>query len=260
LFAKISLCSSSIDTFNIITEIIIITSGARYVAAIIPFCMFALYFVQAFYLRTSRQLRHLDLEAKSPLYTHFTETLSGLVTIRAMGWKQGFIEENNQRLNKSQVPFHLVFRVQVWLNIVLDFFVCFIATVLVAVAVLTRDSTSKAAIGLALLNIISFNNTLGFLINSWTSLETSLGAVARLRDFLLKIPEEALEIERQEPPLEWPTRGDIEFDNVTSSYGYTFPLSFSLRRANMAIQPWHLSCNQKSVSTYQGWAEGRHMW
>ncbi|KAH6647202.1 P-loop containing nucleoside triphosphate hydrolase protein [Truncatella angustata] len=207
------------DTFNIITEIIIITSGARYVAAIIPFCTVALYFVQSLYLRTSRQIRRLDLEAKSPLYTHFSETLTGLVTIRAMGWKQDFIEENSNRLNKSQRPFYLVYSVQVWLNIVLDFVVCGIATALVAVAVLTRDSTSKAAIGLALLNIISFNNTLSFLINSWTNLETSLGAVARLRTFLLQIPEEGFIAERQDPPADWPTMGDIRFNNVTSSYG-----------------------------------------
>jgi ABC-type multidrug transport system fused ATPase/permease subunit len=188
--------------------------------------MVALYFVQTFYLRTSRQIRHLDLEAKSPLYTHFSETLSGLVTVRAMGWKLDFIEENNERLNKSQTPFYLVYCVQRWLNIVLDFFVCYIATIFVAVAVLTRDSTSKAAIGLAMLNIISFNNTLSFLINSWTNLETSLGAVARLRTFLLQTPKEALEVERQDPPPEWPTRGDIEFTNVTSSYGYSLPYSF----------------------------------
>lgn len=187
--------------------------------------MVALYYVQSFYLRTSRQIRHLDLEAKSPLYTHFSETISGLITVRAMGWKQEFVEENNERLNKSQTPFYLVYCIQRWLNIVLDFFVCFIATILVAVSVLTRDSTSKAAIGLAMLNVISFTNTLSFLINSWTNLETSLGAVARLRDFLHQIPREALEVERQDPPPEWPTRGDIEFTNVTSCYGYNLPYS-----------------------------------
>lgn len=190
--------------------------------------MVALYFLQAFYLRTSRQIRHLDLEAKSPLYVHFSETLSGLATIRAMGWKRDFMEENSERLNKSQTPFYLLYYVQRWLNVVLDFFVCFIATILVAFAVLMRHSTSEAAIGLAMVNIISFNNTLSFLINSWTNLETSLGAVARLRSFLIQTPKEALEAERHDPPHGWPTKGDIEFINVTSSYRYGL-LIFLLR-------------------------------
>ncbi|KAK4063525.1 uncharacterized protein Triagg1_9402 [Trichoderma aggressivum f. europaeum] len=211
---------SGVDTFNIVAEIAIIASGARYVVAIIPFCMVALYFLQAFYLRTSRQIRHLDLEAKSPLYVHFSETLSGLVTIRAMGWKREFMEKNSERLNKSQTPFYLLYSVQRWLNVVLDFFVCFIATILVAFAVLMRHSTSEAAIGLAMVNVISFNNTLAFLINSWTNLESCLGAVARLRSFLKETPKEALEAERHDPPRGWPTRGDIEFINVTSSYSH----------------------------------------
>jgi len=35
-------------------------------------------------------MRLLDLEAKSPLYSHFIESLSGLVTIRAFGWGETF--------------------------------------------------------------------------------------------------------------------------------------------------------------------------
>ncbi len=46
--------------------------------------------LQKYYLRTSRQMRLLDLEAKSPLYSHFIESLSGLVTIRAFGWGDYF--------------------------------------------------------------------------------------------------------------------------------------------------------------------------
>lgn len=35
-------------------------------------------------------MRLLDLEAKSPLYSHFIESLSGLVTIRAFDWGAHF--------------------------------------------------------------------------------------------------------------------------------------------------------------------------
>jgi len=47
----------------------LISTGASYIATTIPFCLFALYFTQKFYLKTSCQLRFLGLEAKSPLYT-----------------------------------------------------------------------------------------------------------------------------------------------------------------------------------------------
>ena len=70
-----------------IAEAALISSGAGLVAVTIPPTVVILYVLQKFYLRTSRQLRFLDLEAKAPLYTQFTETLDGLHTIRAFGWE-----------------------------------------------------------------------------------------------------------------------------------------------------------------------------
>ncbi|UNI13846.1 hypothetical protein JDV02_000545 [Purpureocillium takamizusanense] len=51
--------------------------------------------VQKYYLWTSRQMRFLDLEMKTLLYTHFTETLAGLGTIRAFGWSEAFLRDNH---------------------------------------------------------------------------------------------------------------------------------------------------------------------
>jgi ATP-binding cassette subfamily C (CFTR/MRP) protein 1 len=61
------------DVLNSVAETALIASGAQYVAAIIPLGMIVVCLLQNFYLRTSRQLRFLDLETKSPLYTHFRD-------------------------------------------------------------------------------------------------------------------------------------------------------------------------------------------
>lgn len=76
-------------------------------------------------------MRHLDLEAKSPLYRHFTETLNGVVTIQAFGWRPSFLKENHRLLDDSQKPYYLLFCIQRWLAVVMDLFVAGIATVLV---------------------------------------------------------------------------------------------------------------------------------
>jgi len=49
-------------------------------------------------------MRLLDLEAKSPLYSHFIESLAGLVTIRAFGWGNHFRVFN---LNPLSIDFLL---------------------------------------------------------------------------------------------------------------------------------------------------------
>lgn len=71
--------------------------------------MMAIHLIQKFYLRTSRQMRHLDLEAKSPLYRLFTETADGAVTIRAFGWQQALTTENLQQLDFSQKPYYMMY-------------------------------------------------------------------------------------------------------------------------------------------------------
>lgn len=196
----------------------LIASGATYVSAVIPLCFIALYFVQKYYLRTSRQIRFLDLEMKSPLYAQFTETLAGLSTIRAFGWAPDFMRENHVRLDTSQKPFYMMFCIQRWLQVVLDLFVAGIALVLVVFALKVSSGVSKGAIGLAMVNLIGFNQTLTTVIDLWTRLETSLGAIARLRSFIDNTPNENQEQEKEAPPADWPSRGSIELDNVTASY------------------------------------------
>ncbi|ETS85549.1 hypothetical protein PFICI_03574 [Pestalotiopsis fici W106-1] len=210
--------TTALDSLTLIASAGIIASGAQYVAAMIPLCIAPMYFLQKFYLRTSRQLRHLDLESKSPLYTHFTETLNGVATIRAFGWQQGFQEENLRYLNQSQKPYYLLFCIQRWLNVVMDLFVTGIAIVLVSFAVEFTTTTSSGAIGLAMVTLIGFNTSLSRVISSWTSMETSLGAIARLRDFIRDTPQEGSATESLEPPKSWPSTGAIKINNLTSTY------------------------------------------
>ncbi|KAK1656272.1 P-loop containing nucleoside triphosphate hydrolase protein [Colletotrichum phormii] len=145
-----------------------------YIAALIPPSFLALYLLQKYYLRTSRQLRHIDLEAKSPLFTHFSEVLAGLSTIRAFTWSRAMLRENHALLDASQRPYYLFFCVQRWLNVVLDLFIAGMAVVLVGFALYFTNATTMGAIGLAMVNIINFNQTLGDFIEMWTMLETSL--------------------------------------------------------------------------------------
>lgn len=164
-------------------------------------------------------MRLLDLETKSPLYTHFTETLSGLTSIRAFGWQSKFNEENLARLDASQKPYYLLFCIQRWLNLVLDLFVAGIAVVLVALAIKLDDTSTGGTVGLALVNIINLSQSLSQLMNSWTNLETSLGAIARLKSFVQQTPDETKSSSIQPVPEDWPSKGELEIRLNGASYG-----------------------------------------
>lgn len=194
--------------------------SAGYFAAVLPFVIVALIFIQRFYLQTSRQIRLLELEARAPLYTQFQETLHGLATIRAFGWSEDFRQRNMFLLDESQKPFYLLQCIQRWLQVVLDLIVATLAVVMVILIVTLRTKLDAGLVGLGLLNIMSFNELLADTIKHWTKLETSIGAIARIRSFITSTPTECelQESESFEPPESWPSEGSIELQNFAASY------------------------------------------
>ncbi|KGO51212.1 ABC transporter, integral membrane type 1 [Penicillium expansum] len=204
--------------FTCVAQMVVICVSTSYIAATVPACLLAFYFIQRFYLRTSRQIRYLDIEAKAPLISHFLDTLNGLVTIRSFKWEAQYRKQNAKLINDSQKPFYLLFSIQRWLELVIALCVAGFAVTLVGIAVATRGSLSAGYVGVALLNIVVFTENLQGLVMQWTVLETSIGAVSRIRHFHRTTTSEHQEEETIDPPAEWPDRGVIEFHNVIASY------------------------------------------
>jgi ATP-binding cassette, subfamily C (CFTR/MRP), member 1 len=205
--------------FMILAQAAFIAQGSSYMAVTIPFVVLAFYLLQKIYLLTSRQLRFLDLEARSPVYTHFLECLEGLLTIRAFGWTQAAQEIEIKHLDISQRPYYLMYCLQRWLSLVLDLMVAAVGIVVVALAVRVPSTSSAAAIGIALNNVLGFNQSLRVLVESWTQLETSLGAIARLKNLEATVVSEGKPEECGVAPESWPDNGTVEFREVTASYG-----------------------------------------
>lgn len=62
----------------------------------------SLFWVQIFYVATSRQLRRLDSVTRSPIYSHFSETVSGLSVIRAFEHQERFLKHNEMVTDTNQ--------------------------------------------------------------------------------------------------------------------------------------------------------------
>ena len=202
-----------------IAQIILIGVSSVYAAISFPIWFVGLYFIQKFYLRTSRQLRFLDLEAKSPLYSQFSETIAGLTTVRAFGWARKLEAKNRLLLDQSQQPFYLLYAVQRWLQLVLDLVVAAIAVLLMTLVVELRGFLSGAFVGVALLNVILFSQSLKLVLQYWTMLETHIGAIARIKNFSATTASEpSPKGESAVPPISWPENGTIAFHRVYASY------------------------------------------
>jgi ATP-binding cassette subfamily C (CFTR/MRP) protein 1 len=201
-------------------RLIVVCITAKYISATLPISFLVIYLVQKYYLRTSRQLHLLDIEAKAPLYSHFLETLNGLATIRAFGWQNSFKARTHTLLDTSQKPFYLLACIQRWLTFVLDCLTGMLGLLIVVLAVTLqgKGGMSPGETGVALINVVSFNKALAMLIICWTMLETSIGAISRVRTFEKTTKSEVRQAVRPDPIVSWRENGNIEMNNVTASY------------------------------------------
>ena len=196
------------------------------------------YIIQKVYLRTSRQLRHLELESRSSVFQDFLEMvrkqpknfcrilflqklqIEGVTTIRAFQAEERAEVAHLDYLDFSQRPFYMLFCLQRWLNVVLDLLVGAIGVGVIIVAVTLRGTTSAGQIGLALNMVLLANTTLLALIRFWTGLEVSLGAVSRLKTLQEDVLPENM---NEDLPHEWismplPEPGAVELVGVNAAY------------------------------------------
>lgn len=93
--------------FALLSQAILLAVVEPLMTITLPATFLAVYFIQKFYLTTSRQLRFLDLETRALVNASFLETLEGVATIRAFGWQRQFIKDNAKRLDMSIRPWYL---------------------------------------------------------------------------------------------------------------------------------------------------------
>jgi ABC-type multidrug transport system fused ATPase/permease subunit len=133
-------------------------------------------------------------------------------------------------LDVSQKPYYLLLCIQRWLVLVLDLVVAGQTVVLVSMAVALRSSISPGFLGLALVNMMGLSHSLTNLVRHWTNLETSLGAIARIKDFSEATPvEECPEESHGTLSPDWPHTGALRIEGISASYGF--------------VEPGHCECN-----------------
>ncbi|KAJ5960301.1 uncharacterized protein N7479_007451 [Penicillium vulpinum] len=202
-----------------IIEGFLVFVGSSYItAAVIPVCVLVIYYVAKFYVQTSRQMRLLDIEAKAPLFSQFLEALSGLSSIRTYGWTEDYHRRNQIALDGSQRPSYLLYCIQRWIGLVLDLIVACIAVIVIAVAISMKGSPSMNLLGISLFNIVNFSGTLQTLVTYWIGLETSIGAVSRIRSYAEQATTEDLDSETEAVPEGWPQQGGIDIADLSASY------------------------------------------
>ncbi|MEQ2263349.1 Multidrug resistance-associated protein 1, partial [Xenotaenia resolanae] len=211
--------------FNVVGSCLIILFATPLVAIIIPFLGVLYFFVQRFYVATSRQLKRLESVSRSPIYTHFNETLLGNSVIRAFGEQERFIQESDQRVDHNQKAYYPSIVANRWLAIRLEFVGNCIVSFAALFAVIARESLSPGIMGLSISYALQLTASLTWLVRMSSDVETNIVAVEKVKEYSSTEKEAEWQHEPPTVPPGWPSQGCIDIRGFGLRYRHDLDLA-----------------------------------
>lgn len=208
-----------------------------FIAVMVPMLV-CYYFAQAFYRASARELKRIDSISKSPLYAHFSETLSGLSTIRAYGAADRFITENERKLDYNGRVYYQVQLVPRWLSIRLEFFSAILIFGTTLVACFGKGAgVSVSLLALTVTYSLNLTGSFTWVVRQLSETEQQMNGVERLLYYAEELEQEAPDASEpgKQPPDVWPAQGKIEFRQLEMRYRPDLPAV--LKRINLTVEP-----------------------
>ncbi|KRF85622.1 multidrug resistance-associated protein 1 isoform X11 [Drosophila virilis] len=206
------------QAFMVLATIVVISISTPIFLAVIVPIGFIYYFAQRFYVATSRQLMRLESVSRSPIYSHFGETVTGVSTIRAYTVQDRFIEESDNKVDKNQVCKYPSLIANRWLAVRLEMVGNLIILFASLFAVL-GGQTNPGLVGLSVSYALQVTQTLNWLVRMSSDIETNIVSVERIKEYGETKQEAAWELEEdKKKPKNWPEDGRVEFKDFQVRY------------------------------------------
>ncbi|XP_040286793.1 ATP-binding cassette sub-family C member 10-like [Bufo bufo] len=212
------------NAFGLLGMLVMISYGLPLILPILVPLAILYYYIQRYYRHSSRELKRLQSVTLSPIYSHFSETLTGLTTIRATRHADRFAEECESRMELNQRCLFACNTAVQWLDIRLQMIGVVVVTAIAIIALIQhqRSSGDPGLVGLSLSYALSITGLLSGLISSFTQTEAMMVSVERAEEYATTLPSEPTQGTVTVQP-EWPQRGSIEFRDAVLCYRRGLP-------------------------------------
>ncbi|XP_053175736.1 ATP-binding cassette sub-family C member 8 isoform X1 [Scomber japonicus] len=223
------LCVSALGVISYVTPVFLI--------ALLPLAV-ACYFIQKYFRVASRDLQQLEDSTQLPLLSHFSETVEGLTTIRALRYEPRFRQRLLQFTDANNIASLFLTAANRWLEVRMEYIGACVVLV-AAVASITNslyNQLSTGLVGLGLTYALMVSNYMNWMVRNLADMEVQLGSVKRINGLLKTEPEnyDGL-LTVSQVPEGWPRHGEIKIQNLSVRYDTT--LKPVLKNVNAHISP-----------------------
>ena len=113
--------------------------------------------VGTMFVYTSRELKRMDSVTRSPLFSHFSETIVGVSTIRAFGVSRQFMQEMLKRVDTNARPYYFVWVLNRWISARVHVIGAVVNIVVGMVILFSLDHLDASAAGFCLSFVLTFS-------------------------------------------------------------------------------------------------------
>ena len=188
-----------------------------------------------------RDLQRLESVSRSPIFSHFSETLNGLSTIRAFGVTRRFEAISAAFVTKNTRCYFNQDMASQWVALRLELIAALISCLTILIPVIALHlgvslggSASPAAFGLSISYSLELSGFLKHLTRMTLDMQKCLAGVERILEYVTGIQKEPTG-GAAAPAGEWPTAGGIAVRDMCVRYRPELPLA--LKHVNAEIAP-----------------------
>ncbi|XP_070178633.1 multidrug resistance-associated protein 1-like [Littorina saxatilis] len=196
---------------------VVVYTTPWFLVVVVP--LFVVYFlVQRFYILTSRQLKRLASKTRSPVYSYFTETISGVSVIRAYNAQRRFADSFEDRVDNNNRFNFYSYCSNRWLGFRLDVLGGLVVLVTSLSAVSLRHTMSAGLVGLSITYALNVTDNLYFFVMSIGDLEKDLVSLERIANMTNIVQEAPWRMIADQPTSDWPEKGEVKVDDIDIRY------------------------------------------
>ncbi|XP_036086891.1 cystic fibrosis transmembrane conductance regulator isoform X1 [Rousettus aegyptiacus] len=226
--------------FDFIQLVLIVIGAIAVVSVLQPYIFLAtvpviaaFILLRGYFLHTSQQLKQLESEGRSPIFTHLVTSLKGLWTLRAFGRQPYFETLFHKALNLHTANWFLYLSTLRWfqMRIEIIFVIFFIAVTFISIL---TTGEGEGTVGIILTLAMNIMSTLQWAVNSSIDVDSLMRSVSRVFKFIDMPAEESKStksikpskdgqlskvtiIENQQDDI-WPSGGQMTVKDLTAKY------------------------------------------
>ncbi|KAF9167969.1 hypothetical protein DFQ26_002194 [Actinomortierella ambigua] len=220
---------------EIIGTFIVVAISTPAFLIVVPPAIFCYVMIQYYFILTSGTLKKHYQASRSPVYSHFSETLLGVSTIRVMtGAKQRFVAISESRTDNMTQKYLVFLSCNRWLGFRLEILGSFLIFAAAFLAVLNAKYMDASMVGLALSYSMSLTYLINLLVRSAAEIQNCMINYERIDEYTNK-PTEAPAVTGVDLPEMWPQAGLVQFQDYSTRYRKD--LDLVLRHVSFTVQP-----------------------